>query len=41
VVGGQPVQIVCETPIYKITRAKWIGDMAQAVEYLFIQAEEK
>jgi hypothetical protein len=27
-------QIVLETPIFKITRAKWTEDMLQAVEYL-------
>jgi hypothetical protein len=31
---GQPVQIVGETQISKITRAKWTGGMAQAVEHL-------
>jgi hypothetical protein len=25
IVQGQPAQIVCETPICKITRAKWFG----------------
>jgi hypothetical protein len=29
---GQPEQIVQETPISKITRAKWTGGMAQIVE---------
>jgi truncated hemoglobin YjbI len=37
-VQDQSGQIVCETlppaPISKITRAKWAGDMAQAVEHL-------
>jgi hypothetical protein len=30
---GQPGQIVCETPISKITRANWTGGVAQAVEH--------
>jgi hypothetical protein len=33
-VQGHPRKIVCETPISKITRAKWTGDVAQAVELL-------
>jgi hypothetical protein len=33
-VQGQPRQIIQETPISKITRAKWTGDMAQVVECL-------
>jgi hypothetical protein len=33
-VRGQPGQIVHEIPISKITKAKWIGDVAQAVEHL-------
>jgi hypothetical protein len=32
--GGQPGQIVWETPISKITRTKWNGDMFQAIEHL-------
>jgi hypothetical protein len=31
-VGSQPRQIVGETSISKITRAKWIGGVAQAIE---------
>jgi hypothetical protein len=38
-VQGQPRQIVCETPIFKITRAKWAGGMCQAVEHLFWKHE--
>jgi hypothetical protein len=33
-VQGQPRQIAGETPISKITRAKWTGGVAQAVEHL-------
>jgi hypothetical protein len=33
-VQGQPRQIVQETPISKITRAKWTGGVAQAEECL-------
>jgi hypothetical protein len=33
-VHGQLGQTVCETPITKITKAKWTGDVAQAVEHL-------
>jgi hypothetical protein len=32
--GGQPGQIVWETAIPKITRAKWDGGVAQPVERL-------
>jgi hypothetical protein len=32
VVQGQPGEIVYETPIFKMTRAKWTGGMTQAVE---------
>jgi hypothetical protein len=32
--GGQPWQIVQDTPMSKITRAKWTGGVAQAVEHL-------
>jgi hypothetical protein len=38
-VKDQPGQIVRETPISKITRAKWSGDMAQAVESLLCMPE--
>jgi hypothetical protein len=38
-VPGQPWQIVCETPIFKITTAKWTGDVTQVVEYLFCTHE--
>jgi hypothetical protein len=34
VVWGQPREIVHETPISKITRAKWAGGLAQVVEHL-------
>jgi hypothetical protein len=34
VVQRQPRKIVHKTPSSKITRAKWTGDMAQAVECL-------
>jgi hypothetical protein len=34
VTHGQPGQIVHETPISKITRAKWTGGVAQVVECL-------
>jgi hypothetical protein len=33
-VRGQPGRIVHETPISKITRAKWTGGVAQALESL-------
>jgi hypothetical protein len=33
-VQGQSRQIVCKTPISKITRAKWTGGVAQMVERL-------
>jgi hypothetical protein len=33
-VQGQPRQIVHETPISKIIRVKWTGDVAQVVECL-------
>jgi hypothetical protein len=38
-VQGQPGQIVHETPISKITRAKWTGDVAPAVEHLLCKCE--
>jgi hypothetical protein len=38
-VPGQPKQIVQETPISKITRAKWTGGMAQAIEHLLCKCE--
>jgi hypothetical protein len=34
VVQGQLQQILIETPISKITRAKWTGGVAQVVEHL-------
>jgi hypothetical protein len=34
IVQGQPRQIVHETPISKITRAKWTGGVTQAVQHL-------
>jgi hypothetical protein len=33
-VQGQSGQIVCETPIFKKTKAKWTGGVAQAGEHL-------
>jgi hypothetical protein len=36
---GQPRQIVPETPISKITRAKWTGSVAHVVEYLLCKCE--
>jgi hypothetical protein len=33
-VPGQPGQIVHETTIFKIIRAKWTGDVAQEIEHL-------
>jgi hypothetical protein len=33
-VWGQPGQTVLETPISKVTRAKWTGGVVQAVEHL-------
>jgi hypothetical protein len=38
-VSGQPGQILCETPISKIARAKWTGGVAQAVEHLLCECE--
>jgi hypothetical protein len=38
-VQGQYGQIVGETPISKITRAKWAGGMAQVAECLLLQAQ--
>jgi hypothetical protein len=32
VIQDQPGQTVHETPIFKITRAKWTGGVAQAIE---------
>jgi hypothetical protein len=37
VVQGQSSQIVPETPISKITRAKWSRGVAQVVEHLLCQ----
>jgi hypothetical protein len=34
-IQGQSKQIICKIPISKITRAKWIGGMPQAVECVF------
>jgi hypothetical protein len=36
---GQPEQIVCETPISKVTRAKWTGGVVQVVEHLLCKCE--
>jgi hypothetical protein len=38
-IWGQPRQITCETPISKITRAKWTGGVAQTVESLLCKHE--
>jgi hypothetical protein len=38
-VRGQPGQIVCETLISIITRAKWTRGVAQAVKYLLCKLE--
>jgi hypothetical protein len=38
-VQGQSGQIVCETPISKIIRAKWIGGVAHMIECLFCKHE--
>jgi hypothetical protein len=39
VVQNQSRQIVLETIISKITRAKWTGGMAEEVEHLFWKCE--
>jgi hypothetical protein len=39
VVQGQPGQIVQETLIFKIARAKWTGGMALVVEHLVGKSE--
>jgi hypothetical protein len=39
VVQVQPRKIVHETPISKITRAKWTGGVAQVVEHLLCKHE--
>jgi hypothetical protein len=36
---GQPGKIVCKTPVSKITRAKWAGGVAQAVENPFASTQ--
>jgi hypothetical protein len=38
-VQDQPRQIVLKTPISKITRAKWTGSVAQAVETCFVSVK--
>jgi hypothetical protein len=38
-VQGQPTQIVFETPISKITRAKWTGGVAQVTEFLLCNSK--
>jgi hypothetical protein len=38
-VRGQPGQMVRETPISKITRAKWTGEVAQAVQHLLCKCK--
>jgi hypothetical protein len=38
-VRGQSGQIVCKTPISKITRAKWAGGVAQVVECLLCKCK--
>jgi hypothetical protein len=39
-VQGQSGQTVFKTPISKITTAKWMGDLAQAVEFLLCKCEQ-
>jgi hypothetical protein len=39
VVQSQPGQIICETPISKITRGKWTVGVAQVVEYLLCKCK--
>jgi hypothetical protein len=38
-IQGQPRQTVIETPISKITSAKWIGGLAQAVQHPLCEHE--
>jgi hypothetical protein len=38
-VQSQPGQIALETPFSKITRAKWTGGVAQAIEHLLFKHE--
>jgi hypothetical protein len=38
-IQSQPGQIVCETPISKMIKAKWTGGVAQVVECLFANAK--
>jgi hypothetical protein len=38
-VRGQPGQIVCKTPMSKITRAKWTAGVAQGVECLLCKCK--
>jgi hypothetical protein len=38
-VQGQLRQIVCETPVPKLTKQKWTGDGAQAVVCLLFMHE--
>jgi hypothetical protein len=38
VMRGQPGQIVLQTPISNITRAKWTGSVVQAVEHLLCKS---
>jgi hypothetical protein len=39
-VQGQPRKIFCDTPISKITRAKWTRGVAHVVECLQMQSPE-
>jgi hypothetical protein len=39
VILGQPGQMARETSISKITRAKWTGDVAQALECLLCKGK--
>jgi hypothetical protein len=39
IVQIQPGQIICETPISKITRVKWTGGLAQTIEHLLCKCE--
>jgi hypothetical protein len=38
-VQGQPVPIVCDTPISKIVRENWTGSVVQVVEHLLCKCE--
>jgi hypothetical protein len=40
-IRGQPGKIVLKTPISKITRAKWTGDMSQSVQPMLCALSSK